>query len=278
MAGIAHYNVVEHFYFEKLPGSYQIACNPNVSFRRCCVSARVIVREHEGVGRGHNGQPEYFTRRNKNGVHRADADKVMTFDAAARIEHERNETFTFGGKIRMRRDVQPPIIGRFLWRVVQLQTLRRSTFPQRRHLVFVRLRWKREGLYNLKARKQWGLFVHGVLGGVHVGGKIAAVFPARVLVAGRRNRAARVLPELAAVVPMKPEFREGGGNLFRLPVVKLNPNPPANHFRQFPKFRRFPSNQSQQRFGSQSAVSMPAGEVNGWQFVPNALCGPVLEL
>jgi hypothetical protein len=244
MERVAENYMVKDFDFEKLPGAYQVACDSNVSFRRRSVSARVIVCEHEGGGRGHNGQPEYFTSRNKNGIHRADADKVMAFDTAAGIEHQRNETFTLWGEIRVRGDVQPPIIGGFLRGVAQLQTLRRPTFPQRRHLVLVGLRGECEGFHNLEARKQWGLFVHGVLGGVHVGGKVAAIFPVRVLVAGIRHRAARMLPCLPSAVPMEAKFRQFGCDLSGLFAVKLNPNPPANYFRQFPKFRRFPSNQS----------------------------------
>jgi hypothetical protein len=71
--------------------------------------------------------------------------------------------------------------------------------------------------------------------GVRVGGKIAAVFPTWVLVAGWRRRAARVLPYLPPPVPMKTEFGQCSGDLTRLFVLELNPNPPANHFGQFPK-------------------------------------------
>ena len=116
------------------------------------------------------------------------------------------------------------------------------------------------------------------LGGVHVGGEVTAIFPAGVSVAGWCDRAARVLPDLAAVVPMKPEFRQSGGDLVRLLAVKLNPNPLAHNFRQFPKLRCLPAHKVQQRFRSQCPVPMPAVEINSLQFVPDALCVPVLEL
>ena len=117
-----------------------------------------------------------------------------------------------------------------------------------------------------------------VSGGVQVGGEVTAVSPARVLVAGSGNSPAWVLPHLAAVVPMETEFRQSGGDLVRLFAVKLNPYPPSNHFRQFPKLRCLPANKVQKRFRPQCPVPMPAVEINSLQFVPVALCGPVLEL
>jgi hypothetical protein len=162
MERVADDDMVENFDFKKLPSAYQVACNSDVGFRRRSLSARVIMREHEGGGRGHNGQPKDFAGMNQNRVLRADADQIMAFNTAAGIEHEHNKTFTFDGKIRMRGNMQPPIIGDFLRCIAQLQTLRRWTFPQRSHLKLVRLRKEFEGLDNLEARKQWGLIVHGV--------------------------------------------------------------------------------------------------------------------
>jgi len=130
----------------------------------------------------------------------------------------------------------------------------------------------------LRYRQAASIPFHGVSGKVQVGGKIAAIFAARVLVAGRRNRAARMLPNLSPVVPMETVLGQSRGDLVRLFAVKLNPNPPANDFGQFPKFRCFPANQIQQGLRRQSPVLMPAGEINSLQFVPTALCGPVLEL
>jgi hypothetical protein len=52
------------------------------------------------------------------------------------------------------------------------------------------LRWKGKGLHNLEAGKRWRLFVHGVLGKVEVCGKVAAIFPPGVLVAGLCSGAA----------------------------------------------------------------------------------------
>jgi len=41
MAGVAHYDVVKHFDFEKLPGAYQVACNLHVGFGWRCLAAYV---------------------------------------------------------------------------------------------------------------------------------------------------------------------------------------------------------------------------------------------
>ena len=60
MVRIAQNNMVEHFNFEKLSGAYQVARHFNVGFGRPWLPAWVIMREHNGVGGGHNGQPENF--------------------------------------------------------------------------------------------------------------------------------------------------------------------------------------------------------------------------
>jgi hypothetical protein len=74
------------------------------------------VHKHEGGSGGHNGQPEYFAGMHQNRIHRADADQIMAFGAAAGFEHQHNETFTLGVEIRMRRDMHPPIVGGFVGR------------------------------------------------------------------------------------------------------------------------------------------------------------------
>jgi hypothetical protein len=102
MAGVAHYDVVKHFDFEKLPGAYQVACNLHVGFGWRCLAARVIVREHKGSGSGHNCQPKYFAGVNQDRVLCADTDQIMPFDAAAGIQHQNNEAFTLRVQRRSR--------------------------------------------------------------------------------------------------------------------------------------------------------------------------------
>ena len=88
--------MVENFNFEKLAGADQVACHLNVGFGWRGFPAWVIVCEHNGVGGGHNGQPEHFAGVYQNRILRADANQIMPFDAAAGIEHEHNEAFTLG--------------------------------------------------------------------------------------------------------------------------------------------------------------------------------------
>jgi len=73
--------------------------------------------------------------------------------------------------------------------------------------------------------------------GFRVCRKIGLIFLAGVLNAAGDKLPARVLPDVAFPVPMETKLRKCGGNLPGLPVVKLNPNPLANHFGQFPKAR-----------------------------------------
>ena len=117
MIRIAQNNMVEHFNFEKLSGAYQVACHLNVGFGWRSLPARVIMRENNGVGGGHNGQPEYFAGVYQNRILRADSNQIMAFNPTAGIEHQHNEAFTLGVEMRMRGDVQTPKIGGFLWRV-----------------------------------------------------------------------------------------------------------------------------------------------------------------
>ena len=137
MAGVAHYHMVKHFDFEELPGAYEVARHFRVGLGCRGVPARVIVREHNSGGGGHYCQPKDFAWVNQDRVLRADADKVMPFDTAAGIQHQDNEAFTLRAEIRMRGNVQTPVIGNLLRRVAQCQTLRRRTFPKRSHLVSV---------------------------------------------------------------------------------------------------------------------------------------------
>jgi len=88
-------------------------------------------------------------------------------------------------------------------------------------------------------------FVSFGLGGFLVG-EVTAVSLARVI---RRpfigNRAARVLPGLPRVVPMKAKLGQNLRNITRLFIRKLYPNPLSNHFRKFKEIRCFAAEQSQ---------------------------------
>jgi len=71
--------------------------------------------------------------------------------------------------------------------------------------------------------------------GFRVCREVGLIFVAGVAVAAGAELAARVLPSLAFPIPMETKLRQGGGNLRRLPVVKLNPNPIADYLGPIPK-------------------------------------------
>jgi hypothetical protein len=81
-------------------------------------------------------------------------------------------------------------------------------------------------------------------------------------VAGGAELAARVLPSLAFPIPMETKLRQGGGNLWRLAVVKLNPNPLAHYLRQFPKARGLMVEQVQDLRCGKSPVLESEFEIN----------------
>jgi len=61
----------------------------------------------------------------------------MPFDFPARVQKQHGETFTVGVKVRMAGNVQPPIIGGFVGCLAMLQAVRRRTFAQGGHFVFI---------------------------------------------------------------------------------------------------------------------------------------------
>jgi len=110
-----------------------------------------------------------------------------------------------------------------------------------------------------------------------IGGKVGTVSAAGVEIDGIRDLAARVLPQLAAVVPMEAKLGQFSGNLAWLLAVELNPNPLPNYFCQFPKAGRLRPQQVQHSFQRQTAVILPQGHINGPKR-GKMMCGPVLEL
>jgi hypothetical protein len=73
------------------------------------------------------------------------------------------------------------------------------------------------------------------------GGGVAAVTFARVIVGGLVAKdSARVLPNLAVLVPMESDLRQHGCNLAGLFLRELNPNPISDNLRQPEKQGRFP--------------------------------------
>mgnify|MGYP007071098167 CR=1 FL=1 len=130
-------DVIKHFDFEQLPGADQIACHLDVGITWGTIARGVPVHENQGVRGGRHGQPKNFATMHQKGVLRADGDKLVAFDSAADIQKQNRQTFTFGVEMRMRGDVQFPILGGLVGRVALLQGVRRGALAQRHDFVFV---------------------------------------------------------------------------------------------------------------------------------------------
>lgn len=105
-----------------------------------------------------------------------------------------------------------------------------------------------------------------VISGVEVGGRARTVFAARV--AGmdrvRGARAARVLPETATLVPVKPQTPESVGGGAVAAGGKIQPNPTANDFRQFILGGQLGFEQTQDCLQGQFTVGGMGGEGAGF--------------
>lgn len=75
------------------------------------------------------------------GVERAGRDQVMAFDAEARVEQEHREALAFGIEVRVRLDVEPPVVGGALRGVAELQLHRCRAVAQGDHLELLGLRF-----------------------------------------------------------------------------------------------------------------------------------------
>jgi hypothetical protein len=77
---------------------------------------------------------------------------------------------------------------------------------------------------------------------------------------------------------MEAKLRQMCGHKTRLPLPELYPNPLADNLTQFPKTRGFMVKHVQDPICRKTAIVESPSEINPMQFVPVALCGPVLEL
>jgi hypothetical protein len=91
------------------------------------------------------------------------------------------------------------------------------------------------------------------------------IFLARVLTGGGNKLPARVLPKLAFAVPMETKLRQGGGDVARRLLVKLNPNPLSNHFGHLPKAGGFIIKQVANSCGGESAIVKSLPKINPMQ-------------
>ena len=89
--------------------------------------------------------------------------------------------------------------------------------------------------------------------------------------------AARVLPSLAGLVPVKPKLGQSACDFNRLAVVKVNPHPFSYHFGESKESGCFVADQRQQVFCVESAVFKAALEIDRLPFVRTRLFGSVSE-
>ena len=61
----------------------------------------MVVHDNHGTGGGDDGKPEHFAGMHQNGVHRADGNKLVAFDALARVQKQNGKAFAIGVKVRM---------------------------------------------------------------------------------------------------------------------------------------------------------------------------------
>jgi hypothetical protein len=69
------------------------------------------MHDNHGTCGSDDGEPEHLAGVNQNGVHRADRNKLVSFDPAARVHQQHGQTFTIGVEMRVAGDVQPPVGG-----------------------------------------------------------------------------------------------------------------------------------------------------------------------
>ena len=84
----------------------------------------------------------------------------------------------------------------------------------------------------------------------------------RIILSTRHDRPTRMLPGLPLVVPMNPQLSQNGGDLRRLLLAELHPNPLPDHFSQVENSGRFlleQLNRSVVGFGAVATDSISAG-------------------
>ena len=65
----------------------------------------MIMREYDGGGTGHDGQPEYSERMYEQGIVSSNRNDVMTFDPAAGVQKQHAKAFTLRIEVWVCRNV-----------------------------------------------------------------------------------------------------------------------------------------------------------------------------
>lgn len=130
VVGISNDDVVKDFDFEKLASSNEITSDFDVGFGRIGLSARMVMRDHDGGCACHDCQSKDLPSMTENRIHRSNRHDVMTFDPPTCVEDENHQTFTFRIEVRMSCDVCLPIGGCLIRCFALLHGIGRRTFPQ----------------------------------------------------------------------------------------------------------------------------------------------------
>ena len=128
------------FDLEHLSGTDKFARDPDVRLGRGRVSARVVVRKHDGGGGGQDRQSEHLPRVNQDGVQRPNRDQLVALDSSAHVQEQDGKALAFRVEVGVAPHVQSPVSGDFLGRVAEVKALGDGARPQRNHLILVRER------------------------------------------------------------------------------------------------------------------------------------------
>src|ERR1035437_4087658 len=90
----------------------------------------MIVNQHNQRRLHGNRHAEPLTRMHQQGVHRADGHQMMPLYPPPRVQEQHNETLAIRVEIRMRCNMQPPVVNDLLRLFTDLHLLRHGAIPQ----------------------------------------------------------------------------------------------------------------------------------------------------
>ena len=98
MVRISDDDMIEHFDFQKLSRTDQIAGHLDVGLGRLRFAAGMIMHQHNAVCGGDDGATKHFTSMHQQGVHRANGDQLMALDLATRVQHQHGDAHLADGR------------------------------------------------------------------------------------------------------------------------------------------------------------------------------------
>ena len=98
--------------------------------------------------------------------------------------------------------------------------------------------------------------------GLRIGREVSLILLSGIALGAFSESAARVLPGLALVVPVKPKLGQNGGDLAGLLLCEVNPDPLADNLGNIEEARCFLLEQGQNPIGGQLTIRPAAGEID----------------